>query len=131
MKNIVEVIKLNDNLEEEAFIMINNIEFVTFVAYAPYQINSRQQYPVEISFFVDEVDIHECANETKELIREENTFKYTISGYLNHKGQLDIGFIVEDELFEDYQYLCGTYITFKVDRINSEFLETGQEIVQR
>lgn len=123
MKNIAEVIKLDDNLDEEALIMIDNIEFVTFVAYAPYPINSRQQYPVEISFFVDEVDVHESANETKELIREGDTFKYTINGYLNHKGQLDIGFIMEDELFEDYQYLCGKYITFRVDRINSEFLE--------
>lgn len=123
MKNIAEVIKLDDNLDEEALIMINNIEFVTFVAYAPYQIITRQQYPVEISFFVDEVEIQESANETKELIRDGNTFKYTISGYLNQKGQLDIGFIVEDELFEDYRYLCGTYITFKVDRIHSEFLE--------
>lgn len=123
MKNIAKVLGVDENIEEEAIISINNIELVTFVAYAPYEIELGKEYPTEISFFIDEVELFENPNETIKLIQDGDSFKYTISGYLNKNGQLDVGFLIEDDLFADYQYLYGKYVTFKVDRINLEFLE--------
>ena len=38
MENIAKVISLDEDMEEEAVVQINNIEFVTFIAYAPYSI---------------------------------------------------------------------------------------------
>jgi len=119
--NIVKIMSLDEHIEEEAVVQINNIEFVTFIAYAPYFIEVNHQYPVEISLFVDEVEVKENADEIKSLIRIGETFEYIVSGYLNTKGQLDVGFLIEDEIFGDYQYLYGKFITLRVDRINSEF----------
>lgn len=121
MDNIVKIMSLDEHIEEEAVVQINNIEFVTFIAYAPYFIEVNHQYPVEISLFVDEVEVKENADEIKSLIRIGETFEYIVSGYLNTKGQLDVGFLIEDEIFGDYQYLYGKFITLRVDRINSEF----------
>ena len=121
MDNIVKIMSLDEHIEEEAVAQINNIEFVTFIAYAPYFIEVNHQYPVEISLFVDEVEVKENADEIKSLIRIGETFEYIVSGYLNTKGQLDVGFLIEDEIFGDYQYLYGKFITLRVDRINSEF----------
>jgi len=122
LNNIAKVISLDENVEEEAVIQINNIEFVTFIAYAPYPIQTNKQYSVEISFFVDEVEIQENNEDIKGLIRNDETFEYNINGYLNDNGQLDVGFLIEDDIFEEYQYLYGRYVTLKVDRINSEFV---------
>ena len=122
MKNIAKVISLDENIEEEAVIQINSIEFVTFIAYAPYIIEKNKQYSVEVTFFVDEIIIQESNQETKKLIRNNDSFEYTVIGYLNKNGQLDVGFLIEDEIFDDYKYMYGKYINLKVDRINTEFI---------
>ncbi|WP_099223056.1 hypothetical protein [Listeria costaricensis] len=122
MENIAKVISLDEDIEEEALVQINSVEFATFIAYSPYPIEVGKQYPVEISFFVDEANVRENTSEIKGLIRSEETFGYTVNGYLNNKGQLDVGFLIEDDIFEDYQYLYGKYVILEVDRINSEFL---------
>jgi hypothetical protein len=122
LKNIAKVISLDENIEEEAVIQINSVEFVTFIAYAPYIIEKNKQYSVEVSFFIDEILIQESKHETKKLIRNNDSFEYTVIGYLNKNGQLDVGFLIEDEIFDDYQYLYGKYINLKVDRINTEFI---------
>lgn len=122
MKNIVKIISLNEDVEEEAVVQIKNIKFATFIAYAPYVIDVDKCYPVEISFFVDEVDIQENSEAVKDLTRIDESFEYIVKGYLNDKGQLDVGFLIEDDVFEDYQYLYGKYVRLKVDRINLEFV---------
>lgn len=122
LRNIANIIKLDEHIEEEATIEVNNIELVTFVSYTPYQIQVNQQYPVEISLFMDEIDIKESEVKAKSLIRERETFGYIVNGLLNDNGQLDVGFLIEDDVFEEYQYLYGKYITLKADRIDSEFI---------
>ena len=122
MNNIVKIVSVNEDVEEEAVVQINNVKFVTFIAYAPYAIDVDKHYPVKISFFADELDIQENNEAVKNLIRVDETFEYTVNGYLSDKGQLDVGFLIEDDLFEDYQYLYGKYVSLKVDRINSEFV---------
>ena len=122
MENIVKVISINENVEEEAVIEINNIEIVTFIGYSPYPIELNEEYPVEISFFVDEADIKENNEEERKLVRRGKTFEYDVKGYLDSDGKLDIGFLIEDDLFGDYQHLYGKYIALKVNRINSEFV---------
>lgn len=118
----MKIISLNEDVEEEAVVKIKNIKFTTFIAYAPYVIDVDKCYPVEISFFVDEVDIQENSEAVKNLTRIDESFEYIVKGYLNDKGQLDVGFLIEDDVFEDYQYLYGKYVRLKVDRINLEFV---------
>ena len=118
-----KVIALNKNIEEEAIISINNVEFTTFISYIPYNIEIGEEYPVDITLFGDILEIRENIDKKIEITRVNETFRYIIQGYLFENGQLDIGFIIEDnELFWDYPYLYGKYVIFTVDRINSEFL---------
>lgn len=118
-----KVIALNKNIEEEAIISINNVEFTTFVSFTPYKIEIGKEYPVDITLFGDILEIRENIDKKIAITRVNETFRYIIQGYLFEDGQLDIGFIIEDnELFWDYPYLYGKYVIFTVDRINSEFL---------
>ncbi len=115
--------ELNDNIEEEAIISINNIDFTTFIAFTPYKIKIGEEYPVDITLFGDILNITESLDKKIEINRMGETFGYIIHGYLFENGKLDIGFIIEDnELFYDYPYLYGKYVTFEVNRIDSEFL---------
>ena len=115
--------ELNDNIEEEAIISINNIDFTTFIAFTHYKIKIGEEYPVDITLFGDILNITESLDKKIEINRMGETFGYIIHGYLFENGKLDIGFIIEDnELFYDYPYLYGKYVTFEVNRIDSEFL---------
>ena len=115
--------ELNDNIEEEAIISINNIDFTTFITFTPYKIKIGEEYPVDITLFGDILNITESLDKKIEINRMGETFGYIIHGYLFENGKLDIGFIIEDnELFYDYPYLYGKYVTFEVNRIDSEFL---------
>lgn len=86
MRNLADVVKLDDNFDEEVLMSINSREFVAFIAYAPYPISCNKEYPVEISFFTDEVDVQESDSDIKELNREGDTFRYAINGYLTPNG---------------------------------------------
>ncbi|WP_275905151.1 hypothetical protein, partial [[Eubacterium] hominis] len=102
--------ELNDNIEEEAIISINNIDFTTFIAFTPYKIKIGEEYPVDITLFGDILNITESLDKKIEINRMGETFGYIIHGYLFENGKLDIGFIIEDnELFYDYPYLYGKY----------------------
>lgn len=118
-----KVLRLNDCVEEEALVEINNVQFITFIVYTPYEIKVGKEYNVNISLFVDEIDIKESFNEIKCLIQcKEGFFPYIAMGYLDENGVFDVGFKIEDEIFEEYSYLYGKYVNFYVDRIDSEFL---------
>lgn len=121
MKNIAKIISLNEEIEEEAVVQINNTKFVAFMVYVPYAVEINKHYPVDVGFFADEIDIQENSEVVKNLIRVGETFQYAVNGYLNDKGQLNVGFLIEDEIFEDYEYLYGKYVKFKVDRIDLGF----------
>jgi hypothetical protein len=122
MESIAEVIKIDENIEEEVVVEIKHVQFTGFIANAPYPINVGSKYIVEISLYYDEVEVKESIMREKSLVQKNDTFCYIINGFLNESGQLDIGFLIEDELFEDYQYLYGKYITLTVDRLNLDFL---------
>lgn len=71
---------------------------------------------------MDDIRLFENSSENRQLIREGDSFNYFVRGYLNKNGQLDVGFMIEDDLFQDSQYLYGKFVCFKVDRISLEFL---------
>ena len=123
MENIAKIINLDDNVEEEVLIKINGVDLVAFITYSPYLIEIDHEYSVEIVLFADDVDIKENNQEEKCLVRDGETFAYTVKGFLNQMGQLDVGFLIEDEIFDDYEYLYEKYITLKVDRIDLEFVD--------
>lgn len=47
-----KVIALNENIEEEAIISINNVEFTSFVSFTPYKIEIGKEYPVDITLHI-------------------------------------------------------------------------------
>ncbi|WZY01536.1 hypothetical protein NSQ26_05725 [Bacillus sp. FSL W7-1360] len=121
MGNMATVIHLSEDIEEEVIIRINGVEFVTFVSFSPYVIEVNKKYPVEVSFFIDDTNVKESKASTKAMVRYGESFRYKINGYLNEDGVLDVGFLIKDDVFDDYQYLYGKYVSLEVDRINSSF----------
>ncbi len=62
----------------------------------------------------------------KNLKRIDNSFKYRISGILNH-WFIDVGIIIidEDEIFLERSEYFNKYVEIEVDRINIEFVKEG------
>lgn len=112
MANRAKVLKLDDCIEEEVFIEINNVQFITFVAYTPYEIKVNEVYNVNIYLFSDEINLKESFKKIKSLIQCKQGFQYTVMGYLDENGVLDVGFKIEDENFKDYSHLYGKYVKF-------------------
>ena len=112
--HITKVLVVDENTEEEVTVSINNVEFVAFIAYAPYVIEIGKEYLTKISLFVDDIRLFENSSENRQLIREGDSFNYFVRGYLNKNGQLDVGFMIEDDLFQDSQYLYGKFVCLKL-----------------
>lgn len=117
------LLKLSSLIEEEVVLKINGYDVVGFATIIPYAIFEGEEYDVELSITcLDDLELNEITEHTKQLRRIDNTFKYKFQGKLIEKGKLDVGIIIEDELLDEYQYLIGKYIEITVDRIHVEFL---------
>ena len=81
--------ELNDNIEEEAIISINNIDFTTFIAFTPYKIKIGEEYPVDITLFGDILNITESLDKKIEINRMGETFGYIITWIFVWKWKLD------------------------------------------
>ncbi|QUH29783.1 hypothetical protein [Vallitalea guaymasensis] len=115
--------KLSSIIEEEVILKINGYDVVGFATIIPYLIYEGEEYDVELSITcLDDLELNEITEHTKQLIRIDDTFKYKLQGKLIEKGKLDVGIIIEDELLDEYQYLIGKYIEITVDRIHVEFV---------
>ncbi|GAA0110537.1 MULTISPECIES: hypothetical protein [Clostridium] len=124
MKYVAFIKQVNCDIEEEVTIKIGDIVLTGFANICPYPIEEERSYPVSIGFTIlDEFEIVEQQEQKKQFSRIGNTFVYEISGLLTEQGLLDANILIEDEVFEDYSYMYGKYVKFKVDRISLEFLE--------
>lgn len=122
--------KIDKIIEEEVHVVINEIDLVLFVTLWPesYTVKEGETYPVELDITVlDDLELEELKDPTKELIRKDNLFEYEIKGRLNSFGVLDAGVLIESEDLKEYEYLYGKYIRIKADRITAEFLEPKAE----
>lgn len=60
----------------------------------------------------------ECSERHPNIrIKHINNFTYHLWGKLLDKNVLDVGFYITSDLFEDYQYLAGEYVSLVVDRL--------------
>jgi hypothetical protein len=124
LKYVAFIKQVNCDIEEEVTIKIGDIVLTGFANICPYPIEEERSYPVSIGFTIlDEFEIVEQQEQKKQFSRIGNTFVYEISGLLTEQGLLDANILIEDEVFEDYSYMYGKYVKFKVDRISLEFLE--------
>ncbi|NRT73834.1 hypothetical protein [Clostridium beijerinckii] len=124
MKYLALIKKINCDIEEEVTVKIGDVILTGFANICPYPIEEDKSYPISISFTIlDEFEIVEQQGQEKQFSRIGDTFAYEISGLLTEQGLLDANIIIEDEVFEDYSYIYGKYVKFKVDRISLEFLE--------
>ncbi|MED1507301.1 hypothetical protein [Bacillus proteolyticus] len=127
MKYMAYVEKTNKLMEEEVTININGIVFTGFSTVCPYKIEEGKSYPVILDITVfDNIEINEGIDGVKSLKRSDNSFKYRISGMLNH-GFIDAGIIItdEDEIFPEHSEYFNKYVEIEVNRINIEFLKEG------
>lgn len=124
MKLNAKVVKLDSYIEEEVLLEINGIQITCFICLCPYRLEEGKTYPVELSFvFLDDETFKEIQIEKYEVKKLDNAgFKYKLTGKVV-EGCLDIGngIKIEDEMFEEFKYLEGSFIELIVDRISVDF----------
>ena len=123
MKYIALIKHINPDIEEEVTVTINGVTLTGFANVCPYLIKAGESYPVSIGITIlYELEIVEQQGEEKRFYKDGSSFAYEISGLLTEQGILDANILIEDEVFEDYEYMYGKYVKIRVDRISLEFI---------
>ena len=125
MNYIVQIKRLSDDVEQEVVLRIKNFKITCFAAACPYKIEEGEFYRVSLTtqvlndYHIDEVDEEVPSS----LVQIGNGFSYIITGRLtNNCLDVDGIFFEDDMLLSNFGYLEGKMITWKVDRIDVEFL---------
>jgi hypothetical protein len=126
MKYDAQVLKLDDDVEEQVVIQVGNAQLTCFASVCPYAIHPGQHYPVELELFVAEdfVMTEFVDAQPNSLAQcEPNGLGYVITGQLNG-DQLSVGeLIFKDSVFQThFAHLQNKKVQLKVDRIDVEFL---------
>ena len=125
MNYLAKIKRLSNDIEEEVVLRINSVELTCFVTVFPYKIEEGSSYQVELTaqVFNDYLVNELSKEEPPSIVQVGNSFSYVITGRLND-NRLNAGSIVfEDEmLLSDFGYLEGKIVSWKVDRIDAEFL---------
>ncbi|QOG34702.1 hypothetical protein EGM183_11335 [Enterococcus faecalis] len=117
MNNLVKVCKIDPLVEEEVEFLVNNQKIIAF------NVSSRElivekEYEAEIDIFINGfLEIKEQENEKVKKVKHIENFSYVLWGKLLENNVLDAGFFITSDLFEDYNYLIGKYISLEVDRL--------------
>ena len=117
MNNLVKVCKIDPLVEEEVEFLVNNQKVIAF------NVSSRElivekEYEAEIDIFINDfLEIKEQENEKVKKVKHIENFSYVLLGKLLENNVLDAGFFITSDLFEDYNYLIGKYISLEVDRL--------------
>lgn len=123
MKQTAFLTGVSELIEEEVMLRIGNVELKGFANIIPYQLKEGNQYDVFLGITIlDDFQLSESSVEIKELKPLNDSFKYLIRGILKEGGILDAGVILQDEIFEEYEYLINKFVEVEVDRISVEFL---------
>lgn len=117
MNNLVKVCKMDSLVEEEVEFLINNQKIIAFNV-SPQELIVEKEYEAEIDIFVNDfLEIKEQENEKVKKAKHIGNFSYILCGKLLEDNVLDVGFFITSDLFEDYNYLIGKYISLEVDRL--------------
>lgn len=117
MNNKIEICKFDSLVEEEIKFLVNNQEVIAFNV-SPQKLEVGKEYEVEIDIFVnDGLDIEEQNNQYLKKVEHINNYSYILWGEMLKDNILDVGFFITSDLFDDYQYLIGRYVSLKVDRL--------------
>jgi hypothetical protein len=105
-----KILHLDDNIEEEAVLLIEGVSLTCFVNVCPYAIKEDQVYPVDLRLWsLEGLELTEALeNEPCAISRIGTGFSHSLTGKLN-KGRLEVGSLVfeEPEFSNEFQYLKG------------------------
>ena len=117
MNNLVKVCRIDSLVEEEVEFLINNQKIIAFNV-SPQELIVEKEYEAEIDIFINDfLEIKEQENKEVKKARHIENFSYVLCGKLLEDNVLDVGFFITSDLFEDYNYLIGKYISLEVDRL--------------
>ncbi|MBP1040111.1 hypothetical protein I6N95_03710 [Vagococcus sp. BWB3-3] len=117
MNNTVKVRKNDPLVEEEVELLVKKKKIVAFNV-SPQELEIGKEYEGEIDIFINDfLEIEKQENEQVKRIRHLHKFNYKLWGQLLEDNVLDVGFFITSDLFEDYGYLVGQYISLEVDRL--------------
>jgi len=129
---LAQIRHINTDVEGEVLLSINGVDLLCFSYFSlPYQAKDGGNYQVELTPVVfNDYIVNELSEDTlPSVARVGSSFSYEIKGRL-HGSRLDAGGIeFEDEiLLSDFSHLQGKMISWRVDRIDAEFLseDSGQ-----
>lgn len=117
MKNMITICRIDDIIEEEVEFVVNNQKLTAFNT-SMQELEVGKSYEAEIDMFlIDGLYMEEQKGTKLKGLEHIENFSYILNGKLLDDGILDVGFIVTSDLFEDYRYLKGEYVTLKIDRL--------------
>ncbi|MBL1224332.1 hypothetical protein [Enterococcus sp. BWR-S5] len=117
MNNTIKINKIDSLIEEEVFFSVNDLEIVGFNV-SPQELEVGKVYEAEIDIFmIDFLEMQNQEGTQDKKVKHINNFTYNLCGKLLDENTLDVGFYITSELFEDYQYLVGGYVSLTVDRL--------------
>ncbi|MFT7723420.1 MAG: hypothetical protein QM788_11390 [Roseateles sp.] len=120
-----QVIKLNDDIEEEVALQINGVRLNCFASVCPYPIEEGKSYSVQLELvMLDDYEVMESPDDAAPAFVETGKgFAYLVQGKLNGRYFEAGGLVFEDEVLQtEFGYLDGKMVTVKADRIDVEFL---------
>lgn len=117
MKNMITICRIDDIIEEEVEFVVNNQKLTAFNT-SMQELKVGKSYEAEIDMFlIDGLNLEEQMGTQQKKMEYIENFSYIVMGKLLDKNVLDAGCLLTSDLFEDYEYLIGQYVTLKVDRL--------------
>lgn len=117
MKNMITICRIDDIIEEEVEFVVNNQKLTAFNT-SMQELKVGKSYEAEIDMFlIDGLNLEEQMGTQQKKMEYLENFSYIVMGKLLDKNVLDAGCLLTSDLFEDYEYLIGQYVTLKVDRL--------------
>ncbi|TBZ46783.1 hypothetical protein E0H64_21610 [Rhizobium leguminosarum bv. viciae] len=117
--------KIGDDIEEEVSVLICEERLTCFASYMPYPVHVGEVYEVEVvAVVLNEYFIEESNDELPSIFRTGTDYSYLLTGMLD-EGNINCGAIAffDDVLSEDFGFLRGKMVSWKVDRLDICFLE--------
>lgn len=117
MKNMITICRIDETIEEEVEFTVNNQKLIAFNT-SMQELVVGNSYEAEIDMFlIDGLDMEEQIETKQKKMEHVENFSYFVHGKLLNLNVLDAGCLITSDLFEDYQYLVGKYVTLKIDRL--------------
>ncbi|WP_246655178.1 hypothetical protein [Rhizobium laguerreae] len=116
--------KIGDDIEEEVSVLICEEKVTCFASYMPYPVHVGEVYQVELVAVVFNEYFIEESDELPSIFRTGTDYSYLLTGILGD-GNINCGSIIffDDLLSEDFGFLRGKMVSWKVDRLDICFLE--------